>query len=108
MYPKPDENISICLDSVTARLSKILGRIFCNFSFSNTVIHFKEIEKRRIYDILNILESVEIVSRIRKNQYQWHGFNQLKKTISKLNVNLVRKLIVKISCFFFKGVIIKK
>ena len=42
------------------------------------------VEKRRIYDIINILEAIHIVSRKCKDTYFWHGTAHLPITFAKL------------------------
>ncbi|NXT47554.1 E2F7 factor, partial [Pluvianellus socialis] len=62
-YPLSTEKTTISLDEVAS----ILG-----------------VERRRIYDIVNVLESLQLVSRVAKNQYCWHGRHNLSQTLKTL------------------------
>ncbi|KAF7251751.1 Transcription factor E2F8, partial [Varanus komodoensis] len=62
-YPSTSKNNEICLDEVAEELN---------------------VERRRIYDIMNVLESLHMVSRLAKNKYSWHGRHNLKTTLQLL------------------------
>ncbi|XP_009864066.1 PREDICTED: transcription factor E2F7 [Apaloderma vittatum] len=62
-YPLSTERTTISLDEVAS----ILG-----------------VERRRIYDIVNVLKSLHLVSRVAKNQYCWHGRHKLSQTLRTL------------------------
>nr|AKZ42270.1 transcription factor E2F7 [Castor fiber] len=62
-YPLSTEKTTISLDEVAVSLG---------------------VERRRIYDIVNVLESLHLVSRVAKNQYGWHGRHSLPKTLKTL------------------------
>uniref|UniRef100_A0A8C8SGY4 Transcription factor E2F7 n=1 Tax=Pelusios castaneus TaxID=367368 RepID=A0A8C8SGY4_9SAUR len=62
-YPLSAEKSTISLDEVASSLG---------------------VERRRIYDIVNVLESLHLVSRVAKNQYYWHGRHSLSQTLKNL------------------------
>ncbi len=57
----------------------------CEFSLE-TVAATLGTNRRRIYDIINVLESLEMIVKQSKNWYMWLGQDCLLVTLAKLKV----------------------
>ncbi|KAF7819645.1 E2F transcription factor-like E2FF [Senna tora] len=49
------------------------------------------VQRRRMYDVVNILESVGIVARKAKNQYSWKGFGEIPRALNVLKEESLRE-----------------
>jgi hypothetical protein len=63
MYESGNENQLISLDEVCSSL---------------------QVERRRLYDVVNVLEAFEVVVKKGKNQYAWFGLSRLASSIEKI------------------------
>lgn len=50
-----------------------------------------DVEKRRIYDIVNVMEALEAMSKTNKSFYRWHGLAELPQLMDTLMVIYLKK-----------------
>ncbi|XP_048605680.1 E2F transcription factor-like E2FF [Brassica napus] len=51
------------------------------------------VERWRIYDVVNILESVGVLSRKGKSLYSWKGFVQILRSLHQLKKNVRERVL---------------
>uniref|UniRef100_A0A7N0VGY9 E2F/DP family winged-helix DNA-binding domain-containing protein n=1 Tax=Kalanchoe fedtschenkoi TaxID=63787 RepID=A0A7N0VGY9_KALFE len=88
--------------SVYSRKQKSLGLLCSNFLglYDRDDVHSiglddaaskLGVERRRIYDIVNVLESVGMLARKAKNQYSWKGFGAIPRALQELREEGVKE-----------------
>jgi hypothetical protein len=72
------------LGELSKKFLMMFGRVEKCVISLETVTQELGVERRRIYDIINILESLGVVFRKGKNNYQWNGLSSIHQTILRI------------------------
>jgi transcription factor E2F7/8 len=72
------------LGELSKKFLMMFGRVEKCVISLETVTQELGVERRRIYDIINILESLGVVFRKGKNNYQWNGLSSINQTILRI------------------------
>ncbi|KAK5966271.1 Transcription factor E2F/dimerization partner [Trichostrongylus colubriformis] len=56
-----------------------------------TVARKMSVEKRRIYDIVNVMEALDAMSKTNKSYYRWHGLEGLPKLMADLQKEAIEE-----------------
>uniref|UniRef100_A0A0K0CT71 E2F_TDP domain-containing protein n=1 Tax=Angiostrongylus cantonensis TaxID=6313 RepID=A0A0K0CT71_ANGCA len=56
-----------------------------------TVARKMNVEKRRIYDIVNVMEALDAMSKTNKSYYKWHGLEGLPKLMADLQKEAIEE-----------------
>jgi len=79
-YSRKDKSLGLLCDRFLLEYNQPPGSPFC----LDVAAVKLGVERRRIYDIVNILESVDMVRRRGKNQYLWYGRSHLPSALDTL------------------------
>ena len=85
-YRRKDKSLGVLCANFMRRYSKIKTEL-PNTTPEVTIDEASQslmVERRRIYDIINILEAIEVVTRKGKNTYHWHGMTNITHTLRKM------------------------
>ena len=82
-YEKLEENN---LKSTSDNRSSAVSSLEVSIDCASTLL---QVGRRRIYDIVNILESIGIVSRKCKSTYIWHGRGSMDETFRNLQIEAI-------------------
>ncbi|XP_068004488.1 transcription factor E2F8 [Melanerpes formicivorus] len=81
---RKEKSLGLLCHKFLARYPDYPSSADSNYISLDEVAEELKVERRRIYDIVNVLESLHMVSRLAKNRYAWHGRHNLPKTLQAL------------------------
>jgi len=84
MYSRKDKSLGVLCEnflSLCQRIPEQRGEVLVSL---DTAAKDLGVERRRVYDIVNVLECVEVVTRKQKNSYVWHGFTRMQAALDTL------------------------
>ncbi|NXC48699.1 E2F8 factor, partial [Penelope pileata] len=81
---RKEKSLGLLCHKFLARYTACPGAAESSYICLDEVAEELNVERRRMYDIVNVLESLHMVSRLAKNKYIWHGRHNLAKTLQTL------------------------